>query len=103
MTSSTLVSHHEHTTKQAIKRATEAIHGLERGITAAVEAISLLSAARRELSDSLITNKNLVTALVDVPLLNGGTRLTVSEAQHVVMALTEFIDEHDDKSVLDNG
>lgn len=48
-----------------------------------------------ELHDDGITDSSLVTALIDAPLLNGGVRLTVSEARRIIYELSTFVELHD--------
>lgn len=55
----------------------------------------LVEHLRHELRDPGIQDENLVTVLVDAPLLNGGVRLTVSEAHRIIDELSVFVEEHD--------
>jgi len=56
---------------------------------------SLADHLRRDLHDDDVDDDHLVTALVDVPLLNGGMRLTVNEAMRIIYELSYFVEEHD--------
>lgn len=55
----------------------------------------LIEHLRHELHDDSIRDENLVTVLIDAPLLNGGVRLTVLEAYRIIYELSAFVEAHD--------
>lgn len=93
--------HHQAEVNARIRAITQLIIALERSITAALQSIEYLAAERRELGENLIDDSNLVTTLVDMPVLHGGNRLTVKDAQRIVGRLRYHIEHHGDGHTAD--
>jgi hypothetical protein len=96
--SAALITKHEISINAKIHEITLLIEAEERAIAAHVMAhgvtIAYLSGQRQELRDSLLDDSQIVTHLVDAPLLNGGARLTIGEARRVVDDLSDFVCQH---------
>jgi hypothetical protein len=91
-----LITKYQKETLVEIKDLTELIEAAERSITTQVSVIAFLSGKRRELRDSLLDDDNLITALVDIPLLDGGTRVSIGEARRIIEELSHYIKDHSD-------
>jgi hypothetical protein len=90
--SSTIVSHHRTEVKKHISEVTALILAEERSITASLHTVEFLSALRKELTDSLVEDNDLVTPLIDTPMLRGGCRLSVGEATRIIQRLTDYVE-----------